>query len=117
MALTEIIWYEFDIMAISMLRSTIMLITEYEPNMSSAQNRVNDLMPASSNETKSTRPKLAQKSDCEVSNMLQKYLCLKAIDLNFGGKLLRKSSPDCTGFLLGVKIGGHTVHVVAFSLL
>jgi hypothetical protein len=67
-------------MAISILSSTMMLITEYEPNMSSAQNRVNDFMPASSNETKSTRPKLAQKRDCEVSNMLQKYIFLIAIN-------------------------------------
>jgi hypothetical protein len=47
-------------MAMSILSSTMMLITEYEPNIRSAQNRVNDLIPVKSKDTKSTRPKLAQ---------------------------------------------------------
>lgn len=38
--------------------------------MSRAQNRVKLLMPAKSKDTKSTKPKEAQKSDCEVSKRL-----------------------------------------------
>lgn len=59
-------------MAISILSKTMTFITEYEPNMSSAQNLVNPLIPDSSKVIISTRPKLAQKSDCEVSNKLKK---------------------------------------------
>lgn len=47
-----------------------MLIIEYEPNMSKPQKRVKPLMPCSSNDCKSTRPKLAQNRDCDVSNKL-----------------------------------------------
>lgn len=71
-ALTEIIWYELDIMAMSMLSNTMILMTEYEPNMSKAQNRVKPLIPVKSNTLKSTNPKLAQKSDWDVSNKLKK---------------------------------------------
>lgn len=59
-------------MAISMLSNTIILITEYEPNIRRAQKRVKLLMPAKSKETKSTRPKEAQNNDWEVSNKLHK---------------------------------------------
>lgn len=68
--LTEIIWYELDIMAMSMFSKTIMLITEYDPNSKRPQNLVKLLIPVRSNAIKSTRPKPAQKSDCDVSNML-----------------------------------------------
>ena len=47
-----------------------MLIMEYEPNMSKPQKRVKPLMPCNSNDCKSTRPKLAQNKDCDVSNKL-----------------------------------------------
>lgn len=50
-------------MAISIFNKTITFITEYDPNIRRAQNLVNPLMPASSNDTKSTKPKLAQNSD------------------------------------------------------
>lgn len=70
--LTEIIWYELDIIAISMFSKTIMLITEYDPNNSRPQNRVKLLIPVRSNAVKSTRPKPAQKSDWDVSNILRK---------------------------------------------
>lgn len=58
-------------MAMSMLSSTIMLMTEYEPNMSSAQKRVKPLIPVRSKVIKSTNPKLAQNRDCDVSNRLK----------------------------------------------
>lgn len=58
-------------MAISILRRTIIFITEYDPNINSAQNRVKLLIPVSSNDIKSISPKLAQKSDCDVSNKLK----------------------------------------------
>lgn len=58
-------------MAISMLSSTMMLITEYEPKVSSAQNLVKLLMPVSSKVVRSTRPKDAQNRDCDVSNKLK----------------------------------------------
>ena len=38
--------------------------------MSNPQKRVKPLIPCNSNDCKSTRPKLAQKSDCDVSNKL-----------------------------------------------
>lgn len=57
-------------MAISIFSNTITLITEYEPNISKAQKRVKLLIPAKSNETKSTKPKEAQNRDCEVSKRL-----------------------------------------------
>ena len=69
--LTEMIWYELDIMAISMLSSTMMLMTEYEPNMSRAQNRVKLLIPVRSKDIRSTMPKLAQNNDCDVSKRLK----------------------------------------------
>ena len=40
--------------------------------MSRAQNRVNSLMPESSNSASETSPKEAQKSDCDVSKRLAK---------------------------------------------
>lgn len=58
-------------MAISRLRSTMTLITEYEPNMSMAQNRVKEPRPTSSKASNSTSPNEAQNRDCEVSNRLQ----------------------------------------------
>lgn len=63
--------YELDIMAINMFKRTIMLIMLYEPNMSKPQKRVKPLMPVKSNDSKSTRPNEAQKSDCDVSNRLE----------------------------------------------
>ena len=68
--LTAMMEYELDIMAINMLRRTIILIMEYEPNIKRPQNLVKLLIPVSSNDCKSTRPKLAQNRDCEVSNRL-----------------------------------------------
>lgn len=48
-----------------------MLITEYEPNMRSAQNLVKLLIPVRSKDMRSTIPKLAQNNDCDVSNRLR----------------------------------------------
>lgn len=59
-------------MAINMFSRTIMLIMQYEPNMSRPQKRVKPLMPVKSNDCKSTRPNEAQKRDCDVSNKLSK---------------------------------------------
>ena len=50
-------------MAISRLRSTITLMTEYEPNISMAQNRVKEPRPVSSKASNSTRPNEAQNRD------------------------------------------------------
>lgn len=50
-------------MAISIFRRTIILITEYDPNISKAQNLVKLLMPVNSKDIKSIKPKLAQKRD------------------------------------------------------
>lgn len=61
-------------MAISMLSKTIMFITEYDPNSSRPQNLVKLLIPVKSNAIKSTRPKPAQKSDWDVSNILWKNI-------------------------------------------
>lgn len=83
--LTEIIWYEFDIMAISMLSSTMMLITEYDPNMRRAQKRVKLLIPCSSNAMRSTRPKPAQNRDCDVSNRLKTDMAVMNKELDAGG--------------------------------
>lgn len=58
-------------MAISMFSNTMMLITEYDPNVSKAQNLVKLFIPVSSNVVKSTSPKDAQNNDCEVSNKLK----------------------------------------------
>lgn len=68
--LTEIIWYELDIIAISMFSKTIMFITEYDPKTNKPQNLVNPLMPASSKLTKSTRPNPAQNRVWDVSKRL-----------------------------------------------
>ena len=54
-----------------MFKSTMMLITEYEPNMRRAQNLVKLLIPVRSKDMRSTIPKLAQNSDCEVSKRLK----------------------------------------------
>lgn len=83
------IWYELDIMAISMFSSTIMLMTEYEPNMSRAQKRVKLLIPVRSNDMRSTIPKLAQNNDCEVSNRLGKIFFVRVI---FSLDLLKKNN-------------------------
>lgn len=64
-------------MAISMFNNTIILMTEYEPNINRAQKRVKLLMPVKSNAVKSTSPKLAQNNDCEVSNKLKQKLYYK----------------------------------------
>jgi len=64
-------------MAMSMFSKTIMLHTEYEPNMSKAQNRVNSLIPVNSKSDKDTRPKEAQNKDWEVSNRLANLLQTK----------------------------------------
>ena len=53
----------------SILSKTIILQTEYEPNMSKAQKRVNSLIPVSSKSVKGTNPKDAQNKDCAVSNI------------------------------------------------
>lgn len=57
-------------MAIRRLRSTITLITEYEPNINIAQNLVKPPSPASSKASNSTSPNEAQNKDWEVSNKL-----------------------------------------------
>lgn len=54
-----------------MFRRTIMLITEYDPNRRRAQNLVKLLIPARSNDIRSTNPKEAQNKDCEVSKRLK----------------------------------------------
>lgn len=46
-------------------------MTEYDPNISRAQNLVKLFIPVRSKDIKSTIPKLAQNSDCEVSKRLQ----------------------------------------------
>ena len=56
----------------SMLSSTIRLQTEYDPNMSKAQKRVNSLIPVSSKSVNDTKPKDAQNNDWDVSNKLAK---------------------------------------------
>lgn len=61
-------------MAINMFKSTIILITLYDPNINIAQKRVKLLMPCNSNAIKSTRPNDAQNRDCDVSNKLQKEM-------------------------------------------
>lgn len=48
-----------------------MLITEYDPNSKRAQNLVKLLIPARSNDIRSTRPNDAQNKDCDVSNRLR----------------------------------------------
>jgi hypothetical protein len=58
-------------MAMSMLRRTMMLMREYEPNMRRAQNRVKPLIPVNSKASNSTNPKLAHHKDCDVSNKLK----------------------------------------------
>lgn len=68
---TEIIWYELLIIAINIFRSTIMLMTLYDPNINNAQKRVKLLIPCNSNAIKSTRPNDAQNRDWDVSNKLQ----------------------------------------------
>lgn len=70
--LTEINWYEWFIMAIRRFSRTTMLMTEYVPNISIPQKRVNILMPSNSKLSKSTKPKTAQKSVCVVSNKLHR---------------------------------------------
>lgn len=57
-------------MAMSRFSSTTMLMTEYVPNISMPQKRVNILMPSNSKLSKSTRPNTAQNSVCVVSNRL-----------------------------------------------
>lgn len=54
-----------------------MLMTEYVPNISMPQKRVNILMPSNSKLSKSTKPKTAQKSVCVVSNKLHKSMAKK----------------------------------------
>lgn len=51
-------------MAISKLRRTTILITEYVPNISMPQKRVNILMPSNSKESRSTNPNTAQNNVC-----------------------------------------------------
>lgn len=70
--LTEISWYEWFIMAISRFSKTTMLMTEYVPNISMPQKRVNIFMPSSSKLSRSTRPNTAQNSVCVVSNKLHR---------------------------------------------
>lgn len=55
----------------SIFRRTITLITEYDPNINKAQNRVKLFIPVNSKVIKSTKPKLAQNNDCDVSNKLK----------------------------------------------
>lgn len=58
-------------MAINKFSKTTMLMTEYVPNISIPQNRVNILMPSSSKLSKSTKPNTAQNKVCVVSNKLK----------------------------------------------
>lgn len=69
-------------MAINIFNNTITLITEYDPYISKAQNLVNPFMPESSNVTRSTRPKLAQNRDCEVSNKLKNNVLSGSVTFN-----------------------------------
>lgn len=55
--------YELDIIAMRRFSRTIMLITEYDPNINIAQNLVKLPTPVSSKASNSTRPKEAQKRD------------------------------------------------------
>lgn len=68
--LTEINWYEWFIIAISRFNKTTMLMTEYVPNISMPQKRVNIFIPSSSKLSRSTRPNTAQNSVWVVSNKL-----------------------------------------------
>lgn len=54
-----------------------MLITEYDPNIRSAQNLVKLFIPVNSKDIKSINPKLAQKRDWDVSNKLKIEFCTK----------------------------------------
>lgn len=56
-----------------------MLITEYDPNIRSAQNLVKLFMPVNSKDIKSINPKLAQKRDWDVSNKLKIEFCSHVI--------------------------------------
>lgn len=57
-------------MAINMFKSTMILITLYDPNISIAQKRVKLFIPCNSNAIRSTRPNEAQNNDCDVSKRL-----------------------------------------------
>lgn len=60
-------------MAISKFNNTTMLITEYVPNISIPQKRVNILIPSNSKLSKSTNPNTAQNNVCVVSNKLDTH--------------------------------------------
>ena len=80
-------WKEFDIMAISIFNSTIILQTLYDPNISKAQNRVNSLIPVSSKSVSETSPNDAQNNDCDVSNKLaNRRQTMQALLCNLRGK-------------------------------
>lgn len=88
-----------------------MLIMEYDPNMSKPQKRVKPLMPCSSNDCKSTRPKLAQKRDCDVSNKLSKRNSLKVMVLiclykmNYFENRRQKKQASCSFSQSGPPLG------------
>ena len=69
--LTEISWYEWFIIAIRRLRSTIILMIEKLPNITNPQNRVNSLMPANSKLSRSIKPNEAQNKVWVVSHKLK----------------------------------------------
>ena len=69
--LTEMSWYEWFIMAMRRFSSTIILMTENDPNIRRPKNRVNSLIPVSSKLSRSTSPKMAQNNVCEVSHKLK----------------------------------------------
>ena len=70
--LTEISWYEWFIIAIRRLRSTIMLMIEKLPNITNPQNLVNSLIPANSKLSRSIKPNDAQNRVWVVSHRLKK---------------------------------------------
>lgn len=131
---TDIIWYELLIMAINIFKSTIILMTEYEPNISIAQKRVKLLMPCNSNAIKSTRPNDAQNKDWDVSNKLQKKrqndkdtnkknmiddcVCVCECTKIKSIGLLSKTSPNAAGFFIVIKIWNVRIEeMIAFILL
>ena len=82
--------------------------------MSRPQKRVKLLIPVNSNDCKSTKPKLAQKSDWDVSN---KLICNKTFIYCYVRKksnsLLGKSAPEETGLFLVLPIGAPVGQTVA----
>ena len=90
--LTEISWYEWFIIAIRRLRSTIMLMIEKLPNITNPQNLVNSLIPANSKLSRSIKPNDAQNRVWVVSHRLKKIFQINEIDWTEHKSLLWKFS-------------------------